>query len=186
MGANAGRSRSFLSPLISSTSTLRMKTRQGIVPGYNAQAMVSPTRSNAGDTGMLITAAEVTDDPDDHSQLTPMIEKAVETTGVRAEVTLADAGYHSGSNLEEAEGAGRRILMPETQGRRLDHPYHKDRFAYDEASDSYICPQGQPLPFTRIKHTGGTRMRLYRSSGAVCRDSPLRRVYQEWASWASH
>ena len=157
---------------LTDTDARLMKTRQGIVPGYNAQVMVSPTRSGAGATGMLITAAEVTDDPDDHSQLVTMLQKAEETTGVRSEVTLADAGYHSGSNLEEAVATGRRVVMPEAQGRRLDQPYHKDRFSYDETTDSYICPQGQRLGFTRIKRKGGRRMRLYRSSGAVCRDCP--------------
>ena len=150
-----------------------MKTRQGIVPGYNAQVMVSPTRSGAGVNGMLITATEVTDDPDDHSQLVTMLQKAEETTGVRSEATLADAGYHSGSNLQKVDASGHRVVMPEAQGRRLDQPYLKDRFIYDETTDSYICPQGQRLGFIRIKRTGGRRVvRVYRSSGVVCRDCP--------------
>ena len=91
---------------------------------------------------------------------------------MRSEVTLADAGYHSGSNLQECADTGRRIVMPEAQRRMLARPYHKDRFTYDERSDSYICPQGRQLRFTRIKHTRGTRMQLYRSSGAVCRACP--------------
>ena len=114
----------------------------------------------------------VTDDPDDHSQLVPMLQQSEEATGVRSEVTLADAGYHSGSNLQECADTGRRIVMPEAQRRMLARPYHKDRFTYDERSDSYICPQGRQLRFTRIKHTRGTRIRLYRSSGAVCRACP--------------
>ena len=149
-----------------------MRTRRGIEPGYNAQAMVSPTQGESGEGGMLITAAEVTDDPDDHSQLVPMLQEAEETTGVRSEVTLADAGYHSGRNLEECETRGQQVVMPESQDRRLSHPYHKDRFTYDEMSDSYTCPQGQRLGFTRIKYTRGTRMRLYRASGAICRACP--------------
>ena len=76
-----------------------MKTRQGIAPCYNAQAMVSPMQTGAGGRGMLITAVEVTDDPDDHSQLVPMLRAAEETTKLRSEMTLGDAGYHSGSNL---------------------------------------------------------------------------------------
>lgn len=121
---------------------------------------------------MLITAVDVTDDPGDHTQLVPMLQQSEDTTGVRSEVTLADAGYHSGSNLQECADTGRRIVMPEAQRRMLARPYHKDRFTYDERSDSYICPQGRQLRFTRIKHTRGTRMRLYRSSGAVCRACP--------------
>ena len=38
-----------------------MKGRQGIVAGYNAQAMVSPTETVGGGTGMLVTAVDVVD-----------------------------------------------------------------------------------------------------------------------------
>ena len=87
-------------------------------------------------------------------------------------MTLADAGYHSGSSLEECAQRGQRVAMPESQDRVLESPYHKDRFAYDEAEDSYRCPEGQLLRFTRIKRTRNTMMRLYRASGAVCRACP--------------
>ena len=149
-----------------------MKTRQGITLAYNAQAVVSPVTVEGKESGMLITAADVTDDPVDQSQLAPMLEQAEETSGVRAETTLADAGYHSGSNLEECARRGQQVVMPEAQGRALESPYHKDRFAYDEANDRYRCPEGQWLRFMRIKLTRQTKMRLYRASGAVCRACP--------------
>ncbi len=38
-----------------------MKGRQGIVAGYNAQAMVSPVETAGGATGMLVTAVDVVD-----------------------------------------------------------------------------------------------------------------------------
>ena len=65
-----------------------------------------------------------------------------------------------------------QVAMPESQDRVLESPYHKDRFAYDEAEDSYRCPEGQLLRFTRIKRTRNTMMRLYRGSGAMCRACP--------------
>ena len=103
----------------------------------------------------------------------PMLQKAEETTGVRSEMTLADAGYHSGSNLKECALRDQQVVMPETQRRALSHLYHKDRFIYDEQTDSYICPQGQWLRFTRMKRTRGIAVRLYRASGAVCRACPV-------------
>ena len=66
---------------------------------------------------MLITAADVTDDTTDQAQLGPMLEKAEETCqGSWAETTLADAGYHSGSNLEECDRRGQQVVMPEVAG----------------------------------------------------------------------
>ena len=38
-----------------------MKGRQGIVAGYNAQAMVSPVEVDGGGTGMVVTAVAVVD-----------------------------------------------------------------------------------------------------------------------------
>lgn len=157
---------------LTDTDARLMKTRQGIKPSYNAQAMVSPTHTEAGAKGMLITGVEVTDDPDDHSQLVPMLRHAEEATEFRSETTLADGGYHSGSNLKECALREQKVVMPEAQDRALGHPYHKDRFAYDQQTDSYICPQGQQLRFTRLKRTRGIPMRLYRASGAVCRGCP--------------
>lgn len=157
---------------LTDTDARLMKTRRGIAPCYNAQAMVSPMQTGPGTSGMLITAVDVTDDPDDRCQLVSMLQKAEDATGVRSEMTLADAGYHSGSNLEEVDATGQQVVMPEAQGRRLRQPYHKDRFSYDERSDSYVCPQGRRLRFIRVKNTMGTPIRLYRSSGAVCRGCP--------------
>lgn len=85
---------------------------------------------------------------------------------------MADAGYHSGAALAACARRGQRVAMPEAQARALQQPYHKDRFVYDAASDSYRCPAGQRLRFTRHKRTRGVPMRLYRVSGAVCRACP--------------
>ncbi len=108
---------------LTDTDARLMRTRQGIAPCYNAQAMVSPTQTDAGRRGMLITAVEVTDDPDDHSQLAPMLQKAEETTGVRSEMTLADAGYHSGSNLEECALSRDQQLHLSSRTASALHPY---------------------------------------------------------------
>ena len=53
-----------------------MKTRQGIVPSYNGQAMVSPVTAEGDLNGMLITAVGLVDEPDDHTSFTPVPETA--------------------------------------------------------------------------------------------------------------
>lgn len=149
-----------------------MDTRQGIAMAYNAQAMVSPVVDDGKTRGMLITAADVVADTTDQAQLGPMMEQAEEASKHRAETTLADAGYHSGSNLEECARRGQRVVMPESQERALESPYHKDRFVYDEASDSYRCPQGSTLRFSGVRQGRRAMVRLYRSTGAACRACP--------------
>ena len=150
-----------------------MKTDRGFAPGYNAQAMVSPVKSDEGMTGMLVTAVDVVDEPNDYHRLAPMVIQAEETTGTKAPMTLADAGYFTGSHLEECARRGQQVVVPDPQQKILrQQPYHKDRFTYDEHNDCYYCPRGQTLHFVRIKPRRGTLTRLYRASGAVCRECP--------------
>ena len=153
-----------------------MKGRQGIVAGYNAQAMVSPVETAGGGTGMLVTAVDVVDKANDNAMLAPMMERAEETTGTKSQTTLADAGYFAGSHLEECASRGQQVVVSEARRRFLKDPYHKDRFIYDEQSDSFTCPQGQTLAFVRIQHANGVPLRPYRASGGVCQACPAFRV----------
>jgi transposase len=153
-----------------------LKSRQGYVVGYNGQAVVSPLLPDvAGVGGLLISAAEVTVDPDDHRQLIPMIERAHENLGEAVAVTLADAGYHSGENLAACEQAGLAVVMPEAHAEeRLADPYHKDAFVYAADTDSSTCPQGKILSFRYEKHrTGRPPARIYRAVGRLCRACPV-------------
>lgn len=149
-----------------------MKGRQGIVAGYNAQAMVSRLKEEHGG-GRLITAADVTNDADDHGQLLPMIEQAEENTGQSAETTLADGGYHSGSNLKACEDGEHGVLMPEAQHKAVKKPYHKSHFDYDAERDEYRCPHGHVLVHKGVKRrTDRPEVQVYRCSGKVCRECP--------------
>ena len=149
-----------------------VKGRQGILAGYNAQAMVSPLDSaKAPGNGMLITAADVVNKASDSAQLLPMLEKSEGTTGVRVPFTLADGGYHTAANLQAGERRGDVLVMPERYHPGVQGPYFKDKFVYDNATDSYLCPEGQRLPFRGIRKPestegGGRVSALKRQEGA--------------------
>jgi len=73
-----------------------MKTRQGYVQGYNAQAIVSQDQ--------IIVATGVTQEANDVQQLKPMLEaleRSLEAAGIenRPRAALADAGYWSEANV---------------------------------------------------------------------------------------
>lgn len=121
-----------------------MKGRQGIMPAYNAQAMVSPLVSGKG---MIITAADVVNTASDTGQLVPMLEQAEEIVGHRVELTLADGGYHTAANLAAGERRGQRLVLTERYHEGVQGPYFKDRFTYQATTNSYICPHGQRLSF---------------------------------------
>ena len=74
-----------------------MKTRQGYVQGYNAQAVVSADQ--------IIVAVGVTQEANDVQQLEPMLqtmERTLEAAGIedRPKAGLADAGYWSEANVK--------------------------------------------------------------------------------------
>jgi transposase len=73
-----------------------MKTKDGYVQGYNAQAVATEDQ--------IVVAAEVTDDNNEHGQLHPMIaatNRSLTDAGIddRPGQLLADAGYCSEDNL---------------------------------------------------------------------------------------
>ena len=153
--------------------TKLIKNRQGVAAGYNLEAMVSPLKAEVtGKSGLFMTAIDVITETTDTAQLVPMVEQAVENTGKKAGMTLADAGFHSGSNLAACAKRKQVVAMPESQERALKSPYHKDKFNYDESTDSYKCPCGQTLHFVKTRLFRNRPVRLYRGSGAICRKCP--------------
>ncbi len=65
-----------------------MKGRPVILPGYNAEAMVSAVAQSSGN-GMSSTAADGMNTPTDSGQLVPMLDQAEKMIGEQVLVTLA-------------------------------------------------------------------------------------------------
>ena len=114
-------------------------------------------KTEEGASGMLVTAVDVVDAANDNALLAPMVEHAEETTGTRAPMTLADAGYFAASHVAECVRRGQQVVVSEARQRFLKDPYHKDQFTYNEPSDSFTCLQGQTLKFVHIQHANGVR-----------------------------
>ena len=93
-----------------------MKSRQVIIVGYNIQTVVSPLKVAGADKigGMFITAIDTVLDVEYHHQLINMLEQSEEMTGAKADITLADAGYHSGANLAACDERNQMIAIPES------------------------------------------------------------------------
>ena len=159
---------------LTDADTRLQHTRQGVLLGYNTQVVVSPLDTTAAmQAGLLLTAVAVVADNTDTAQLVPLLEQAEAHTGQRTALTLADAGYHSGTNLATCEERGQKVVIPEPRSHGEVHAYHKDRFHYDAATDTFGCPQGQTLTFRRYKRQRrGILVRQYAASGQVCRACP--------------
>jgi hypothetical protein len=89
-----------------------MKTRQGYVQGYNAQAVVTEDQ--------YIVAPGLTTEANDQRRLHPMLDEAaanLDAAGVEKKIGagLADAGYCSEKNLTERSGGGPELLVNTTK-----------------------------------------------------------------------
>jgi transposase len=152
-----------------------MQGRGAFVAGYNAQAMaaallLAPTEV----TGRLLTAEAVTTDVDDHAQLLPMLDAAIENTGQPVPAVATDGGYHSGEVLVACHERGQVVVMPESSTKKGQpaHPYHQDAFRYDPTTDCFTCPQGHVLWFASLKKRPKGVTRVYHGSPTVCRACP--------------
>jgi len=137
-----------------------MKTRrEGTALAYNAQTVV--------ESGGLIVAQAVVSEETDHQQLVPMLEQVQEMVGVVAAETVADAGYHSGEQLQHAEQRQYGVVVGEQRqpgGKAGANPdYDSSRFIYDAERDCCVCPQGKELRFQGTTAKGrGAVDRVYR------------------------
>jgi transposase len=106
-----------------------MKSGDGFVQGYNAQAAVEPVLQ-------LIVGQAVTQATNDKEQMTPMMEVIEQQSGQRPKEVLADSGYCSEKNLGALESTGN----PE---RRIEGYVATERQKHGEYREA--CPKG-PLP----------------------------------------
>jgi transposase len=140
-----------------------MKTREGQRLAYNAQAVVDHDSD-------LIIAVDVSGDETDHEQLVPMLQTVHDTFGQVAEQTVADAGYASGTQFEQAEHRHLPVLVA-VQQESDKGPYAKSQFTYDAGRDVYICPRREVLCFERVEppSTGKPQpRRVYRCHHTQC------------------
>jgi hypothetical protein len=111
---------------------------------YNAQAVADHEHD-------LIVALGLTADAHDHAQLVPMLQQVQRTLERVADQTVADTGYFSGEQLQQARQQGLPVLVQEqTESDKGLLP--KSSFRYDDARDVYICPRGELLPLRRHSH----------------------------------
>jgi transposase len=150
-----------------------MKDSRGVIqPSYNGQIAVD-------DKERVIVAADVSQNATDHAEFKPMVEQVERNLGALPDKGTADAGYSSYDNLEYAEGKKLDMYMPDNFLEALDEKeegekrYHKSNFRYDEARDSYICPEGKELKrWAEQKREGKPPLILYR--GESCSECPVR------------
>ena len=83
-----------------------------------------------------------------------------------------DAKYGTTENVVAIEDAGIRAYVPLPDFEHRTAFYGRDVFTYDPERDEYRCPEGQPLPRYRAKHT--EEVVVYRANAATCNACPVK------------
>lgn len=131
---------------------------------YNAQAVVD---SQEG----IIVACEASRQETDAGQLVPMIEQARENLGVvgATPLTVADAGYGAGADLQAAQEKQLPVLAPPAEGKPArGNPYASQHFSYDPTAQSVTCPQGRQLDHQGHTIKAAQRVERYRCHHGDC------------------
>lgn len=176
---------------ITDNESAKMPTSHGVIQGYNAQAVVD-------DKSQVIVAAEVFGTGQDADHLSPMVVGAKtnmqmlghEASYFKGTIWLADSQYHSDENLKTCEEEHLDAYIPDRNFRKRDVRFatqarHKPppkkqtltvaEFAYDEAINRYICPNGNTLRLKAREHHLGDRVyRYYVAEERDCQVCPLR------------
>ena len=96
-----------------------------------------------------------------------MIEKTEQNTDASIDILTADAGYSTPDNLEKLESREIDAYIPDDtyQGRsrgKAVSPFDKDHFIYDEAEDTFTCPDGKTVFFWYDTNNKRGHYRIYR------------------------
>lgn len=83
-----------------------LRERGGFVLGYTGEIAVNEEH--------LIVARRVTQNATDNASLVPMVEEVERQSGEKIGVALADAGFFSIENIEELEGRGMEVYVPDS------------------------------------------------------------------------
>jgi transposase len=166
----------------------RMKVGDTNRYAYNAQAI-------ADEKEKIIVACEATRQETDKGQIVPMIEQAKANLGPAATaqtVTVADAGYGSGADLQAAADQGYEVLAPPAEGRRAkEEPYTTQHFRIDPHTPRVTCPQGRQLDHEGQTIKGGQVVQRFRCHHqdcpvrAQCTRDPKGRQIEVWPHHAA-
>ena len=119
-----------------SDSCIMVTKHQGVQQCYNHFALVD-------DKANIILGTHTSNNSSDQLGLIPTIENTEKVYGNLNGFQLgADAGFFSADNILYTEGKGIDYYASYPEAKS---PYAKDKFKYDNSTDTYTCPKGNIL-----------------------------------------
>ena len=137
-------------------SCIMTTKHHGVQQCYNNFAIVD-------DKANIILGSYTSNNPIDQVSLKSCVERTEQAYGSLEGFQFgADAGFFSANNISYMKGKGIDFYASYPEGKS---PYAKDKFKYDENTDTYTCPDGYAL--STPKGSKG-EIRTYRNE-AACR-----------------
>ena len=129
-----------------------MKNHDTLEPCYNGRIAVDSKEK-------MIVTYDIDNNSSDRQALAEMSGEAKEILGVEKLEVVADKGFHSAPKLQQCLDNGIVPYVPKPDhaggGAKLSGAspeFSKEKFVYDPATDTYLCPASQRLTFWRETH----------------------------------
>jgi transposase len=170
---------------ITDNESARIKGPHGYIQGYNGIAV-------ADSSNQIIVCAEASGSSESGNfpRMLESLEENMKTiTGkeepLKEAVCLADTGFFSEENLQEAAETGIEVIIPDPQFRQRDPDFEgreeekekkyfdKEDFKYDEKKDGFECPNGKVLTYkveVKLRNNEGKK---YQASAKDCSQCPF-------------
>jgi transposase len=147
----------------------------GFAPSYNVQICTDASKK-------IIVAVETTQAGIDYDELTNGIDAIETNTGQTPEQMVVDGGYIKNANLEAAAERGIDLIGPVAENnpeaslrkRGVSPEFYPDKFRYDEATNTFICPAEKTLTFQRSGRREGRIEHRYQAKAVDCDACPFR------------
>jgi transposase len=150
-----------------------MKNDRRIEPAFSMQTAVDAKHS-------LIVDYELTQDAADNNHLASLATNAKEVLGAETLQVCADAGYYDTVDLQKCDDQKLTTYVPIPKpkiSKKTNTPtqdYYADKFAYDEVTDTYRCPQGNTMHRFSAKRDKQDNRLIYIYRTPVCQKCPVR------------
>ncbi len=151
-------------------SSMMVKPAHSLM-AYNAQIAVDSKFK-------FIVATDISSNGNDAQELHSMALSAKEIIGVDHLTVVADTGYDSAKEIKKCMDDNITPIVPRANKQKAQEDkgkFARDKFTYDNATDSYICPNNETLRRADYsQHKNDKLNYCYTSSSEKCKQCPIR------------
>lgn len=153
-------------PSINTTDAdcVRIHSRQGSHAGYTGHIAVDDAH------GLIVNSDVVAENNESH-QLANQLEQANAVLEKPCTTACADAGFTDYHELDKMDRTQTDIIVPPKQSiaEASSNPFDRSHFVYNEADDTYTCPEGHRLTCRGVDTKEHSRAYYGGSACRTCR-----------------